>query len=135
MSPLPTHKLFRVSILLSCTHVSSKCTKIVTENNQFSKIPSPDHNIQMGHTVCARRDRFRSGTPVNFHLLSRHEAIVDLFCVHVHITRSQCLHWNKACIHDLVRFYFMLGLRHDEILQLLNTVDDIITGVPTLGQN
>lgn len=29
-------------------------------------------------------------------------------------------------LHDSVKFYLMLGLRHTEILQLLNMVDDTI---------
>ncbi len=37
-------------------------------------------------------------------------------------------------LHDLIKFYFMLRLRHGEILLLLNTVDDIIISMHTLRQ-
>lgn len=33
---------------------------------------------------------------------------------------------NKARLHDLIKFCFMLGLRHGQILLLLSTVDDIV---------
>lgn len=35
-------------------------------------------------------------------------------------------YWNKAHSRDLIKFYLMLGLRYGEILQFINTVDDII---------
>lgn len=31
---------------------------------------------------------------------------------------------NMAHLHDLIKLYFMLGLRHGTILLLLSTVDD-----------
>jgi len=37
-----------------------------------------------------------------------------------------------ARVHDLIKFYFMLGLRHGEILLLLSTVDDIVMSMRTL---
>ncbi|KAK7886541.1 hypothetical protein WMY93_026162 [Mugilogobius chulae] len=33
---------------------------------------------------------------------------------------------------DLIKFYFSLGLRHGEILTLLNTVDDVVMSMRTL---
>lgn len=35
-------------------------------------------------------------------------------------------YWNMALSCDLIKYCFMLGLRRGDILQLLNTVDDII---------
>ena len=37
-----------------------------------------------------------------------------------------------AHLQDLVKFYFMLGLRHGEILLLLSTVEDITLSMRTL---
>ena len=39
---------------------------------------------------------------------------------------------NMARLHDLIQFYFKLGLRHGEILQLLSTVDGIVLSMRTL---
>lgn len=39
---------------------------------------------------------------------------------------------NTTHLHDLIRFYFMLGWRHGEILQVLNTVSDISIRMHTL---
>lgn len=38
---------------------------------------------------------------------------------------------NTTHLCDLIRFYFMLGWRHVEILQVLNTVSDIIIRMHT----
>ena len=35
-------------------------------------------------------------------------------------------------IHDLIKFYYMLGLRHGEILLLSTAVDDIVISMRTL---
>lgn len=39
-----------------------------------------------------------------------------------------------AFIRDLIKFYFIFGLRRGEILQLLNRLDDMIIDMGTLGQ-
>lgn len=36
---------------------------------------------------------------------------------------------------ELIKFYFMLGLRHGEILQLLSSLDSIVIGMQTLRKN
>lgn len=40
-------------------------------------------------------------------------------------------YWSMVHLHDLIKIYFMLGLKCSEILQLLNTVDDIIINMCT----
>ena len=39
---------------------------------------------------------------------------------------------NMAHLHDLIKFYFMLGLRHGKILLLLSTGDYIVISMRTL---
>ena len=38
---------------------------------------------------------------------------------------------NTSHVHNLIKFYFMLGLRHGKILLLLSTVDDIVISMHT----
>lgn len=40
--------------------------------------------------------------------------------------------WKMAHLRNFIEFCFMTGLRHAEILQLSNTVDDIIIRMATL---
>lgn len=41
---------------------------------------------------------------------------------------------NMAHLHNLIKFYFMLGLRHGKMLLFLSAVDDNVISMPKLGR-
>lgn len=61
-------------------------------------------------------------------MVFQHVATTGSSCLNrLTVRRRYCL--NMAHSRGVIHFPFMLGLRHDEILQLLNTADDGITSM------